>query len=52
MRALDGGITNWDDPAIATDNPGVSLPNLPVVPVTESDSAVTNYALEDWCITE
>jgi len=49
---LTGGIKSWNDPAIAADNPGVSLPNLPVVPVTESDSAGTNFVLEEWCIDE
>jgi ABC-type phosphate transport system substrate-binding protein len=49
---LTGGITNWNDPALAKDNPGVSLPNLTVRPVTESDSAGTNYVLEEWCIDE
>jgi ABC-type phosphate transport system substrate-binding protein len=49
---LTGGITNWDNSAIAADNPGVNLPNVPVIPVTESDSAGTNYVLEEWCIDE
>ena len=49
---LTGGITNWNDGTIAADNPGVSLPNVKVVPVTESDSAGTNYVLEEWCIAE
>ena len=49
---LTGGITNWDSSAIAADNPGVTLPNLGVVPVTESDSAGTNFVLEEWCIDE
>jgi phosphate transport system substrate-binding protein len=49
---LTGGVKNWNDPNIAADNPGVSLPNLPVIPVTESDSAGTNYVLEEWCIDE
>jgi ABC-type phosphate transport system substrate-binding protein len=49
---LTGGIKNWNDPNLAADNPGVTLPNLPVVPVTESDSAGTNYVLEEWCIAE
>ncbi len=40
---LTGGIPNWNDPAIAKDNPGVTLPNLTIRPVTESDSAGTNY---------
>ena len=30
----------------------MTLPNLAVVPVTESDSAGTNYVLEEWCIDE
>jgi ABC-type phosphate transport system substrate-binding protein len=49
---LTGGITNWDDPNLAAANPGVTLPNLPVVPVTESDAEGTNYVLEEWCIDE
>jgi phosphate transport system substrate-binding protein len=49
---LTGGITNWDSSQLTADNPGVTLPNLPVVPVTESDSAGTNYVLEEWCIDE
>jgi phosphate transport system substrate-binding protein len=49
---LTGGITNWNNSLLAADNPGVTLPNLAVVPVTESDSAGTNYVLEEWCIAE
>jgi phosphate transport system substrate-binding protein len=49
---LTGGITNWDSSALTADNPGVTLPNLPVAPVTESDAAGTNYVLEEWCIDE
>ncbi len=49
---LTGGITNWDDSLIADDNPGVTLPNLTIVPVTESDAAGTNYVLQEWCIDE
>lgn len=51
---LTGQITNWDDPALKEDgaNSGVTLPDLPVVPVTESDPAGTNYVLEEYCIDE
>ena len=49
---LTGGIKTWNDSHIAAENPGVSLPNTPVIPVTESDSAGTNYVLEEWCIHE
>jgi phosphate transport system substrate-binding protein len=49
---LTGGITNWDDPKIAADNPGVTLPNLSIRPVTENDPAGTNYVTQEWCIDE
>ena len=49
---LTGAITNWNDPHIAAQNPGVSLPNLTIRPMTESDAAGTNYVLEEWCIDE
>ena len=49
---LTGGITNWNDPHIASSNPGVTLPNLAIRPVTESDPAGTNFVLEEWCIAE
>ena len=32
-------ITNWADPAIKADNPGLALPTRPIVPVVRSDSA-------------
>jgi ABC-type phosphate transport system substrate-binding protein len=51
---LTGQITNWDNPALKQSgaNAGVTLPNLPVKPVTESDPAGTNYVLEEYCIDE
>ncbi len=49
---LTGGISNWNNSKIAAQNPGVSLPNLTIRPVTESDPAGTNYVLEEWCIDE
>jgi len=51
---LTGQIKNWDDPALKQNgaNASVTLPNLPVVPVTESDPAGTNFVLEEYCIDE
>jgi ABC-type phosphate transport system substrate-binding protein len=51
---LTGQITNWNDPALKANgaNSGVTLPNLPVKPVTESDPAGTNFVLEEYCIDE
>ncbi len=51
---LTGQIKNWDDPALKQNgaNANVTLPNLPVLPVTESDPAGTNFVLEEYCIDE
>jgi ABC-type phosphate transport system substrate-binding protein len=51
---LTGQISNWNDPALKQNgaNASVTMPNLPVKPVTESDPAGTNYVLEEYCIGE
>jgi phosphate transport system substrate-binding protein len=51
---MTGQVTNWDDPVFHANgaNAGVTLPNLPILPVTESDPAGTNYAMEEYCIDE
>ncbi|ELR99425.1 phosphate ABC transporter substrate-binding protein PstS [Gloeocapsa sp. PCC 73106] len=36
-----GDITRWNDPAIAADNPGVTLPDLAITAVTRSDGSGT-----------
>jgi phosphate transport system substrate-binding protein len=36
-----GKITTWNDPAIAADNPGVSLPSTKITPVHRADSSGT-----------
>jgi phosphate transport system substrate-binding protein len=40
-KIFDGTIKNWNDPAIAADNPGVSLPSQSITPVHRSDSSGT-----------
>jgi len=40
-KIFTGGITNWDDPSIAKDNPQLQLPNLPIRPVVRSDGSGT-----------
>jgi phosphate transport system substrate-binding protein len=37
-------ITNWRDPEIAKDNPGVALPDQPITVVTRADSSGTTFA--------
>lgn len=36
-------IKNWNDPAIAKDNPGVKLPDLPITVVRRADSSGTTF---------
>ncbi|MGC9524382.1 MAG: phosphate ABC transporter substrate-binding protein PstS [Limnospira sp.] len=36
-----GNITNWNDPVITRDNPGVELPNQPIAVVFRSDGSGT-----------
>ena len=43
-----GKITKWSDPRIVKDNPGVSLPNHPILPVYRSDGSGTNYIFTDY----
>ena len=43
-----GKITKWNDAAIAKDNPGVKLPNLPIVVVHRSDGSGTTYIFTDF----
>jgi len=38
-----GKITNWNDPKIASANPGVKLPDLKITPVTRSDGSGTTF---------
>jgi len=42
-KIFTGGITNWDDPTIAAENPGVRFPDLKIQPVVRSDGAGTSY---------
>jgi ABC-type phosphate transport system substrate-binding protein len=43
-----GTITRWDDPAVAADNPGVTLPAIPIVPVVRSDTNGATRLFTSW----
>jgi phosphate transport system substrate-binding protein len=43
-----GQITAWNDPAIAAANPGVSLPNQPIIVIHRSDGSGTTYIWTDY----
>jgi phosphate transport system substrate-binding protein len=46
-----GKIKNWNDPALAADNTGVSLPNQPITIVHRSDGSGTTYIFTDYLST-
>jgi phosphate transport system substrate-binding protein len=43
-----GKIVKWNDPAIAADNPGVSLPEIDITVVHRSDGSGTSYIFCDY----
>jgi len=43
-----GKISNWSDPRIAKDNPGVKLPNEDIKVVHRSDGSGTTYIFSDY----
>ena len=43
-----GTIKNWNDPALAADNSGVSLPNQAITVVHRSDGSGTTYIFTDY----
>lgn len=43
-----GKITKWNDGRIAKDNPGVSLPDKPILPVYRSEGSGTTYIFTDY----
>ena len=43
-----GKIASWNDPAIASVNPGVKLPNQPIIVIHRSDGSGTTYIWTDY----
>jgi phosphate transport system substrate-binding protein len=43
-----GKITKWSDPRIARENPGVALPDQPIIVVHRSDGSGTTYIWVDY----
>jgi phosphate transport system substrate-binding protein len=43
-----GKVTTWNDPTIAKANPGVNLPNQPIIVIHRSDGSGTTYIFTDY----
>ena len=41
-------ITNWNDPQIQADNPGLAMPDKPIVPVVRSDGSGSTAQFTLW----
>ncbi|MGA1836918.1 phosphate ABC transporter substrate-binding protein PstS [Herbiconiux sp. 11R-BC] len=51
-KIFTGAITNWNDPAIRADNPGLGLPDKPIVPVVRSDGSGSTAQFTRWMSTQ
>ena len=47
-RIFTGAITNWSDPAIQADNPGLAMPDKGIVPVVRSDGSGSTAQFSLW----
>ncbi|MBG6055808.1 phosphate transport system substrate-binding protein [Salinibacterium sp. CAN_S4] len=47
-KIFTGVITKWNDPAVAKDNPKLTLPAITVVPVVRSDGSGTTAQFSAW----
>jgi ABC-type phosphate transport system substrate-binding protein len=50
-KIFTGKITNWNAPAIHTDDPRYTLPSLPIKVVVRSDGAGTSWLFTDYLAT-
>ncbi len=51
-KIFTGQITNWNDPAIAADNPQLTLPDRTIVPVVRSDGSGSTAQFSMWMISQ
>lgn len=47
-KIFTGAITNWKDPAIQADNPGLAMPDKGIVPVVRSDGSGSSAQFSLW----
>lgn len=47
-KIFNRDVTTWDDPAIAAENPGVTLPSIGIIPVNRSDESGTTENFTEY----
>jgi phosphate ABC transporter phosphate-binding protein len=51
-KIFTAAITQWNDPAIQADNPGIVLPPKKIVPVVRSDGSGSSAQFTQWMISQ
>ncbi len=51
-KIFTGVVTTWDDPILAADNPGLTLPKRKIVPVVRSDGSGSSAQFTRWMINQ
>ncbi len=51
-KVFTGALTSWDDPVLAADNPGLTLPKQKIVPVVRSDGSGSTAQFSLWLIAQ
>ena len=51
-KIFTGVITQWNDPAIVADNPGLTMPARAIVPVVRSDGSGSTAQFSLWMIAQ
>ncbi|HEV3173766.1 MAG TPA: substrate-binding domain-containing protein [Actinocrinis sp.] len=47
-KIFTGNITQWDDPAIKAENPGLTMPSRQIIPVVRTDGSGSTAQLTMW----
>ncbi|WP_052589514.1 extracellular solute-binding protein [Luteipulveratus mongoliensis] len=47
-KIFTGSLKRWNDPSISALNPGVSLPDVPIVPIFRSDQSTTTQTFQQY----
>jgi ABC-type phosphate transport system substrate-binding protein len=52
VKIFTGAVTMWNDPVLQADNPGITLPGRPIVPVVRSDGSGSTAQFTSWMISQ
>jgi phosphate transport system substrate-binding protein len=47
-RIFTGQVTDWHDPTIVAENPGIRLPRIPIIPVVHNEGSATSLQFSSF----